>query len=134
MAVTLRLQRRGQKKRPFYRIVAAEKSCRRDGRFLEIVGTYNPMTDPSTVELKEDRIRERVAQGAETSETVATLIKKNIPGLLEEREEKNLNSLRTRRSARKVRNKGKEKVVSERKAKKKAKKAKGAGKQKEAAA
>lgn len=92
------------------------------------------MTDPSTVQLKEDRIRERVAQGAETTATVAKLIKQNIPGLLEQREEKNLDSLRARRTARKARNKGKDKVVSERKAKKQAKKNKGAGKQKEAAA
>lgn len=57
MAVTLRLQRRGQKKRPFYRIVAAEQSYRRDGRFLEIVGTYNPMTDPSTIPLPSETLR-----------------------------------------------------------------------------
>lgn len=124
MAVTLRLSRRGQKKRPFYRIVAANKSARRDGRFLEIVGTYNPMTDPSTVELKEDRIRERIEAGAETSDVVAKIIKQKIPGLLEERSEKKLAKLQAQRKARKARSQGKDKKVSEAKAKKKAKKAK----------
>ena len=134
MAVTLRLQRRGQKKRPFYRIVAADQACRRDGRFLEIVGTYNPMTDPSTITIKEDRIRARVAEGAQTTRMVAKIIKNEIPGLLEEIETRQTTSKVARRTARKERNKGKEKVVSERKAKKKAKKAKGAGKKTEAAA
>ena len=124
MAVTLRLARRGQKKRPFYRIVAAEKGARRDGRFLEIVGTYNPMTDPSTIELKEDRVRERIEAGAQTSDVVAKIIKEKIPGLLEERSEKQLSKLQEQRKARKARSKGKEKKVSEAKAKKKAKKAK----------
>jgi small subunit ribosomal protein S16 len=85
VAVTLRLTRRGQKKRPFYRIIAADTAARRDGRFLEIVGTYNPLTQPATITLKEDRVRYWVGVGAQQSRLVGDLIKKEIPGLLEER-------------------------------------------------
>ncbi len=87
MAVTLRLARHGQKKRPFYRIIAAEKRARRDGKFLEIVGTYNPMVQPAEVNLKEDRITHWVESGAGQSELVRSLIKQKIPGLIEKREE-----------------------------------------------
>jgi ribosomal protein S16 len=82
------------------------------------------MTDPSTIELKEDRVRERIEAGAQTSDVVAKIIKEKIPGLLEERSEKQLSKLQEQRKARKARSKGKEKKVSEAKAKKKAKKAK----------
>lgn len=82
------------------------------------------MTEPATITLKEDRIRERVAAGAETSTPVAKIIKANIPNLLEERQEKQLSKKQAVRKARKTRNAGKEKTVSEAKAKKKAKRAK----------
>ena len=123
MAVTLRLQRFGQKKRPFYRIVAAEKTRRRDGRFLEIVGTYNPMTEPATIIVKEDRIRERLSKGATTSEVVKGIIKKSIPNLIEDAESKRLEKLQAQRKARKARSKKTEKRVSEGKAKRKASRA-----------
>jgi small subunit ribosomal protein S16 len=76
MPVKLRLARRGAKKRPFYRIVAANSENRRDGRFLEIVGTYNPLTNPPTVTMKLDRVRDWLAKGAIPTETVSSLIKK----------------------------------------------------------
>jgi small subunit ribosomal protein S16 len=82
----LRLARHGQKKRPFYRVVAAEKQCWRDGRFLQIVGNYNPMTSPASVTLHEEQVRKWVADGAQPTPVVASLIKKAYPGLLEERE------------------------------------------------
>ena len=76
MAVKLRLTRRGAKKKPFYRIVAADSEAPRDGRFLDIVGTYDPNYDPATVVLKDDKIDYWLSQGAIPTETVANIIKK----------------------------------------------------------
>ena len=79
MAVKLRLTRVGSKKNPVYRIVAADSRSPRDGKFLEIVGRYNPQTEPSTIELDEDKIRAWLSKGAQPSETVARLLKaKNV--------------------------------------------------------
>ena len=75
MSVRLRLARGGAKKRPFYRIVAADTRSPRDGRFLEKLGTYNPNTDPSTVKLDMPRVEYWLGTGAQPSETVARLIK-----------------------------------------------------------
>ena len=75
MAVRLRLTRVGSKKNPVYRIVAADSRSPRDGKFLEIVGRYNPQTDPSTIELHEERVRDWLAKGAQPSETVRRLLK-----------------------------------------------------------
>jgi small subunit ribosomal protein S16 len=76
MAVKLRLTRKGAKKKPFYRIVAADSEAPRDGRFLDIVGTYDPNYDPATVVLKDDKIDYWLGQGAIPTETVASIIKK----------------------------------------------------------
>ena len=76
MPVKIRLARHGAKKKPFYRIVAADSECPRDGRFLEIVGTYNPLIDPSEVSLKQDRIKYWIDQGAIPTATVKNLLKK----------------------------------------------------------
>ena len=86
MSVTLRLTRMGQRNRPVYRIIAADKQARRDGRFIEIVGFLNARTNPVEVTFKEDRIRYWVSVGAQTSLVVKNLIKKNIPGLIQEKE------------------------------------------------
>jgi small subunit ribosomal protein S16 len=75
MAVKLRLTRVGSKKNPIYRVVAADGRSPRDGRFLEIVGRYNPQTDPSTIELDEAKVKEWLAKGATPTEAVARLIK-----------------------------------------------------------
>ncbi len=75
MAVKLRLTRVGSKKNPIYRVVAADSRSPRDGRFLEIVGRYNPQTDPSTIELDDDKIRAWLGKGAQPTEAVARLIK-----------------------------------------------------------
>jgi small subunit ribosomal protein S16 len=64
----------GAKKRPFYRIVAADSRRARDGRFLEILGTYNPITKPATVEVHEDKMTKWIDDGAVPSQTVATLL------------------------------------------------------------
>ncbi len=75
MGVRIRLARHGAKKRPFYRIVVADQECRRDGRFLDIVGTYNPLTEPPTVTLKQDRLEYWTGHGAIPTDTVKSLIK-----------------------------------------------------------
>ena len=74
MALKIRLARAGAKKAPFYRIVAADSRAPRDGRFIEILGRYNPRTDPSTIELDIDKIDAWLAKGAQPTETVAKLI------------------------------------------------------------
>ena len=76
MSVKIRMARHGAKKRPFYRIVVANSESPRDGRFLEIVGTYNPVVEPVEVLLKADRIKYWVGQGAIPSDTVKSLLKK----------------------------------------------------------
>ena len=69
--------RMGAKKKPFYRIVVKEKRSKRDGKYLENVGTYNPMADPAEVKLVHDRIQYWISVGAQPTETVASLIKHN---------------------------------------------------------
>ena len=75
MAVKLRLTRVGSKKNPVYRIVAADSRSPRDGKFLQIVGRYNPQTDPSTIDLDEDKVRDWLSKGAQPSATVQRLLK-----------------------------------------------------------
>jgi small subunit ribosomal protein S16 len=75
LAVKLRLTRVGSKKNPVYRIVAADSRSPRDGKFLEIVGRYNPQTDPSMIELNEERIKDWISKGAQPSQTVQRLLK-----------------------------------------------------------
>ena len=75
MAVSLRLQRHGTTHRPFYKLVATDSRNVRDGRFLEILGSYNPRTEPFTFDVKEDRIYYWLSVGAQPSESVAKLFK-----------------------------------------------------------
>jgi small subunit ribosomal protein S16 len=75
MAVKLRLTRVGSKKNPIYRVVAADSRSPRDGKFLEIVGRYNPQTDPSTIDLDDEKIKSWLGKGAQPTEAVARLIK-----------------------------------------------------------
>lgn len=74
--VRLRLLRMGCKKAPFYRVVAANSSAPRDGRFIEILGHYNPTKHPQIIELKEDRVHYWLGVGAQPSETVNSLFRK----------------------------------------------------------
>lgn len=76
MAVRIRLARFGAKKKPYYRIIAAESESRRDGRFLEQIGTYDPCVDPPRIELRRDRYDHWVAMGGLPSETVASLARR----------------------------------------------------------
>ena len=76
MSVKIRLTRKGTKKRPFYRIVAADSEAPRDGRFLEVVGHYNPLTDPAQITVDEEKLNKWVERGAKISETVRSLLRK----------------------------------------------------------
>jgi len=76
MSVKIRLARHGAKKRPFYRIVAADGQCPRDGKFLENLGTYNPLNTPAEVTLKADRVQYWIGQGATPTDTVKSILKK----------------------------------------------------------
>ena len=75
MAVKLRLARVGSKKNPIYRVVAADSRSPRDGKFIEIVGRYNPQTDPSTIILDEERVRHWLERGAQPTDSVVKLLK-----------------------------------------------------------
>lgn len=77
MAVKIRLRRMGAKKNPFYRVVVADSRSPRDGRFIEEIGTYNPLTDPSAFTVDADKVKQWIANGAQPTETVKALLKKN---------------------------------------------------------
>ena len=74
MAVRIRLQRHGRKKRPFYRLVAADARAQRDGRFLERLGHYNPLTDPAEVVIDEEKVLKWLKRGAQPSDTAKNLL------------------------------------------------------------
>ena len=76
MAVKIRLTRMGSKKKPFYRINGAESRAPRDGRFIETVGTYNPLVEENQVTLKEERVLEWLSKGAQPSDTVRNILSK----------------------------------------------------------
>ena len=75
MAVRMRLTRVGSKKNPIYRVVVADSRSPRDGKFIEIVGRYNPQTEPSMIEFDEEKVRDWLGKGAQPSDAVARLIK-----------------------------------------------------------
>lgn len=78
MAVKLKLTRMGSKKHPFYRIVAARDETRREGRPLEFLGFYNPMTNPAQVKLETAKIQSWLDQGAEPTDTVRSILRKHM--------------------------------------------------------
>ena len=81
MAVKIRLKRMGAKKAPFYRIVVADSRSPRDGRFIEEIGYYNPLTDPADVKLDGEAVKKWLKNGAQPTDTVRALLKKN--GIIE---------------------------------------------------
>lgn len=103
MAVVLRLARLGKHKSPAYRVVATDKQNKRDGRFLEVLGTYNPLSNPARVTLKEDLIKKWLGLGAKPTDVVRSLIKKTMPGVVEAREEHKLKKIQDARKKRKQR-------------------------------
>ena len=76
MAVVLRMTRRGAKKKPFYRIVAADSRSPRDGKFLEMLGTYDPLKSKNNIKIDAEKVASWIKKGAKPSETVASLLKK----------------------------------------------------------
>lgn len=82
MAVRIRLTRKGRKKQPFYRIVVADSQAPRDGKFLDIVGTYDPMQNPAAVKIDNEKLDSWMKKGAKPTETVESLIKKYVPGVV----------------------------------------------------
>jgi small subunit ribosomal protein S16 len=79
MAVRMRLTRVGSKKNPIYRVVVADSRSPRDGKFIEIVGRYNPQHEPSLIELDEQKVKDWLSKGAQPSDSVARLLKaKNL--------------------------------------------------------
>ena len=77
MALKLRLTRMGSKKKPFYRIVAVDSASRRDGRALDYVGYYNPMTVPAEIKIDQDKVKSWIELGAQPTDTVRSLLKKS---------------------------------------------------------
>lgn len=77
MAVKIRLKRLGSKKVPFYRVVVADERSPRDGKFIEEIGYYNPLTDPVDVKIDAEKATKWLANGAQPTETVRTLLKKS---------------------------------------------------------
>ena len=77
MAVKIRLRRMGAKKTPFYRVVVADSRYPRDGRFIEEIGTYNPLTDPSEFKVDVEKAKKWIANSAQPTDTVKELFKKN---------------------------------------------------------
>jgi small subunit ribosomal protein S16 len=75
MAARIRLARVGSKKNPVYRVVVADSRSPRDGKFIEIIGRYNPQSDPSVIDLDEAKVKDWIAKGAQPSETVRRLLK-----------------------------------------------------------
>jgi small subunit ribosomal protein S16 len=75
VAARIRLARVGSKKNPVYRVVVADSRSPRDGRFIEIIGRYNPQSDPSVIDLDEAKVKDWIAKGAQPSESVRRLLK-----------------------------------------------------------
>jgi len=78
LAVVLRMTRRGAKKKPFYRIVAADSRSPRDGKFLEMLGTYDPLKSENNIKIDSEKVASWIKKGAKPSETVASLLKKGV--------------------------------------------------------
>jgi len=77
MAVRIRLTRLGRKKKPFYRIIVSDSECPRDGKFLDILGTYDPLQDPAVITINNEKLQDWLGRGALPSTTVKSLIKKS---------------------------------------------------------
>ncbi len=77
MAVKIRLRRMGAKKAPYYRVVVADSRYPRDGRFIEEIGTYNPLTEPTTFTVDAEKVNQWMQNGAQPTDTVKSLLKKN---------------------------------------------------------
>ena len=77
MAVKIRLRRMGAKKAPFYRVIVADSRAPRNGKFIEEIGTYDPLTNPSTIKIDADAAKKWISNGAQPTDTVKALLKKS---------------------------------------------------------
>lgn len=77
MAVKIRLTRLGDKKTPFYRVIVADSRSPRDGKFIDIIGTYNPLTEPAEIKIDADKAQKWIASGAQPTETAKSLLVKS---------------------------------------------------------
>ena len=102
MSVKVRMQRHGAKKRPYYRIVVADSHSPRDGKFLELVGTYDPSRSPALLDNKLDRVEHWIGLGAQPSDTVRTLINRLKRGLTQTRAERDASQKEALHAARKA--------------------------------
>ena len=103
MSVCIKLSRGGVPGKPIYRIVASTKGAKRDGKFLEVLGQYNPNTQPYTYKLAEEKVKKWIELGAQPTLVVRNIIKKQMPGLLEKRSEHQLSKIKAARKKRKAR-------------------------------
>lgn len=103
MSVEIKLSRLGRKKLPFYRLVAATKGSKRDGKYIENLGTFDPTQEPAKVAFKSDRIKAWIEVGAQCSATASQLIEKEIPGYLSSILENRRKKIQNKRKARKTR-------------------------------
>lgn len=78
MAVRIRLTRLGKKKKPFYRIIVADSESKRDGKFLDVVGTYDPLQNPAAIKINTEKLQEWIGKGALPTTTVKSLIGKTV--------------------------------------------------------
>ena len=122
MAVVIRMMRAGAKKRPFYRIVVADSRRQRDGRFVEILGYYDPMTKPFAVKMDEAKVKGWIAEGAQPSTQAASLFRR--VGIIAARPSKSTKKTGATASAKKTVKRARPRKVTERKLKAKATRAK----------
>lgn len=83
MAVKIRLTRMGDKKAPFYRVIVADSRSPRDGRFIDIIGTYNPLVDPAEIKIDADKAKKWISNGAQPTDTAKALLVKS--GIIEKK-------------------------------------------------
>lgn len=103
MPVEIRLARHGRRNLPHYRIVAADRTKPATGRYIELLGRYNTLTDPPKIDLDQDRVKHWVNVGAQLSDTVRQIVKKEMPGYFEGVVEKRRTKIKALRSKRKAR-------------------------------
>lgn len=118
MSVSIKLSRGGVPGKPIYRIVASHRGAKRDGKFLEVLGQYNPNTKPASFKLVEDKLSSWIEKGAQPTQVVRDLIKKQMPGFLEKRAEHKSKKVQAARKARKTRTKTDKPAAKTAKAKK----------------
>jgi len=103
MTLKIRLRQQGRTNSPFYRLVVTESRTRRDGKYLEMVGWYNPHKTEESVSIKEDRIRYWIDNGAQLSEKAETLVAKAAPEIVNEKRQRELAKIAKRRMKRRAR-------------------------------